>query len=541
MNWLCCINFYLQIIYIKAIRHTVITKLFSQLHNKKIKGRFSLYTLSAFYLPVLLIGLGLTACTVGPNYQRPDVDLQQSWTTAPESTDKVPLTTWWQQFNDLRLNELLQIGRENNQALHAAGVRIAQAQAQLGITAAPMLPIVQLSFGRTYTKPDVLSQLQNKTTGSTSQQISLQASWEPDLWGAVRRGTESDTANWASTIAAYQAGMVALEANIATLYFNIRTLETRLQVADSNLAQQQENLRIASARFHAGAVSEQDVSQAQVLYEQTRANLPVLRASLQQSQHGLSVLLGKTPDFYQKNYSAGTTMPTVPQEIPVSIPRDLLQRRPDVLQAEYAAIAQSARIGQAQSALFPSFSLGGSFGYQSTNSGTNKLDDLFKWSNPISNLTGSLLFPIFNHGLLVNQVRVQDAIFQQAVLNYQAQVLSAQQEVEDALSNITGYHRVSESLSTARTSARRSTTLALERYKAGASDFTTVTAAYQAQLQVEDGLAQAQGNLLQSFVSIYRALGGSWDGKLAATLPDSLTRQMRTRTNWGDALTLPGQ
>ena len=187
------------------------------------------------------------------------------------------------------------------------------------------------------------------------------------------------------------------------------------------------------------------------------------------------------------------------------------------------------------------FSLGGSFGYQSTNSGTNKLDDLFKWSNPISNLTGSLLFPIFNHGLLVNQVRVQDAIFQQAVLNYQAQVLSAQQEVEDALSNITGYHRVSESLGTARTSARRSTTLALERYKAGASDFTTVTAAYQAQLQVEDGLAQAQGNLLQSFVSIYRALGGSWDGKLTATLPDSLTRQMRTRTNWGDTLTLPGQ
>jgi NodT family efflux transporter outer membrane factor (OMF) lipoprotein len=497
----------------------VIRKLFSYLHNQKIKRRFFRYLPSALvYLALTSLGIALAGCAVGPNYQRPKLELQESWATMPEDTNQIALTNWWQEFDDARLNQLLQIGREHNQGLHAAAVRIAQAQAQLGIAAAPTLPVVQLSFGHTFTKPDGLSQLQNKTSGSTAQQLSLQASWEPDLWGAVRRGLQSDTANWASTIAAYQAGMVALEANIATLYFNIRTLETRLQVAESNLAQQQENLRIATARFRAGAVSEQDVSQAQVLYEQTRANLPVLRTALQQSQHGLSVLLGKTPDFYQKNYAAGGALPNVPRQIPARIPRDLLQRRPDVLQAEYAAIAQAARIGQAKSALFPSFSLGGSFGYQATNRGTNKLDDLFKWTNPISSLTGNLLFPIFNHGLLVNQVRVQDAIFQQAILNYQAQVLLAQQEVEDALSNITAYRHVLDSLTTARTSARRSTTLALERYKAGASDFTTVTAAYQAQLQVEDGLAQAQGNLLQAFVSTYRALGGSWDGKLRSRL-----------------------
>lgn len=478
---------------------------------------------------------------VGPDYQRPVVDLQPKWISSSDTTAEVKLTDWWQQFNDPHLDELLQIGRENNQNLQATAISIAQAQAQLGISASPELPVVQLSFGRTYTKPDLASQLLHQTAGSTSQQLSLQASWEPDLWGAVRRGIESANATWISTIAAYQAGVVALEANIATLYFNIRTLEMRLQVAEDNLAQQKENLRIATARFHAGAVSEQDVSQAQVLYEQTHANIPSLRIALQQSQHGLSVLLGKTPDYYQQRYNNVTTVPTVPQAIPAGIPRDLLQRRPDILQAEYAAIAQSARIGQAKAALFPSFSLGGSFGYQSTTSGNNKINNLFTWDNLITSATGNFLFPIFNHGLLVNQVRVQDALFQQAVLNYQTQVLTAQQEVEDSLASITGYRNMVDSLQSARTAARRSTALSMQRYKAGQDDFTTVTTAYQTQLQVEDGLAQARGSLLQSFVSTYRALGGSWDGKLTATLPNNLIQQMRTRTNWGNALNLPNQ
>lgn len=478
---------------------------------------------------------------VGPDYQRPNVDLQKNWTSFTEKSSDTRPPDWWQQFDDARLQDLLKTGRENSQSVQTAALRILQAQAQLGISTSAELPIVQLLFSDTYTKPDLAQQLQGKKGGSTTQQLNLQASWEPDLWGAIRRGVQSDEATWVSTVAAYQAAMVALEANIATLYFNICTLNVRLQVANDNLLQQEENKRIAHSRFRAGASSEQDLRQAQVLYEQTRAHIPTLRAALLQSQHALSVLLGKLPDYYQKTYRAAAPMPTIPVTIPTGIPRDLLQRRPDVLQAEYAAIAQSARIGQAKAALFPSFSLGGSFGFQSSNGGQNNLDDLLKWRNPVTNMTAGLLFPIFNHGKLVNYVRVQDAVFQQAVLNYQTKVLSAQQEVEDALSAITGYREAVNSLRDARTAARRSTTLALERYKAGASDFTTVTTAYQAQLQVEDGLTQAHGNLLQSFVSAYRALGGGWDGTLNASLPDDITRQMRARTHWGDALVLPNQ
>ncbi|MCC7005339.1 MAG: efflux transporter outer membrane subunit [Ottowia sp.] len=361
----------------------------------------SVFVRSLYRVLALLLCVGLTACMVGPDYQRPTVDVQQEWVSFADKASDIPLSNWWQQFADARLNALLQTGRDNNQSMQMAALRIAQAQAQLGISSAAQLPIVQLSFGLTYTKPDLISQLQGKTNGSTAQQLSLQTSWEPDLWGAVRRGVQSDEASWVSTVAAYQAAMVALEANIATLYFNIRTLEVRLQVANDNLVQQEENQRIANARFRAGASSEQDVRQAQVLYEQTRSNIPALRAALWQSRHALSVLLGKTPDYYQKNYSAQVPMPTVPSTMPTHIPRDLLQRRPDVLQAEYAAIAQSSRIGQAKAALFPSFSLGGNFGYQSSNSGQNNLDSLFQWSNSMTSLTAGLLFPIFNHGLLV--------------------------------------------------------------------------------------------------------------------------------------------
>ena len=487
----------------------------------------------------MAVTLALSACAVGPDYQRPPLQLQETWQSGAGPADQQPLSDWWRQFADPRLTALLQTGRDNSPTLQSAAVRIAQAQAQLGIAQSGEWPTVQLSLSRSYSKPDLANQLQGKTGGSTTQQLSLQASWEPDLWGAARRGEQSAEASWLSTVAAYQAAMVALEADIATVYFNVRTLEQRLQVANDNLTQQAENLRIANARFRAGASSEQDLRQAQVLYEQTQANIPTLRAALEQSEHALSVLLGQTPDYYQRQFAAPTAAPTVPAGVPSGIPRDLLQRRPDVLQAEYAAIAQSARIGQAKAALFPSFSLGGSFGYQSSDSGGNHLSDLFKWHNPVTSASAGFLLPIFNHGQLVDQVRVEDAAFQQAVLNYQNQVLTAQQQVEDALSAIGGNRAARQSLHDARDAARRSAALALERYKAGESDFTTVTTANQAQLQVEDGLAQAEGNLLQSFVSAYRALGGGWDGSLSASLPDDITRQMRARTDWGDALDLP--
>lgn len=493
-------------------------------------------------LPVLLC-LGLTACAVGPDYQRPAVDIQSQWSASSDQTsaaqNTAKLVDWWKQFNDPTLDALLDMGRAGSPTLQSAAVRIAQAQAQLGISVAAEWPSASVGISRTYTKPDTLSQLEGKTNGSTTQQLALQASWEPDFWGAASRGAESDKASWMSTVAGYQSALVALEASIANNYFTLCTLAQRLDVAQDNLKQQAENVRIAAARFHAGATGEQDLRQAEVLYAQTNANIPTLTSQLQQTAHALSVLVGKTPDYYLKTHGVPHGMPRIPDGVPSGIPRDLLQRRPDVLQAEYSAAALSARIGQAKAALFPSFTLGGTFGFASSDVGSNHLSDLFRWHNPITSATGGFLLPIFNHGQLVDQVRVQDAQFQQAILAYQNQVLQAQQEVEDSLSSIVGNRTASEDLKQASASARRSTALALESYKAGQTDFTTVTAAYQSQLQVEDGLVQANGNLLQSYVAAYRALGGGWNGQLTASLPDSVVRQMKNRTYWGDMLDLP--
>lgn len=453
-----------------------------------------------------------------------------------DTAQDMALTTWWQQFDDPRLEQLLLLGRTNNPTLQSAALHIVQAQAQLGISAAASRPTVALNVDESHSNPDLIHQLKGTDGSSTSSQVSMTSSWQPDLWGAIRRGQAADRDSWLATAAGYEATMTALEANIASTYFSIRTLQVRLAVAHNNLLQQQENLRIAKQRYLAGETSEQDLRQAEVLYNQTHATLPALTASLQQAEHGLSVMLGQTPDFYQQHFSSDSALPRMPSHVPASIPHDLLRRRPDVLQAEYSAMAQSERIGQAKAALFPSFTLSGSFGFQSSNS---RGDHLFSWQQPVTSLSGGFLLPLFNRGQLVNQVRVQDAEFEQAVLGYQNQVLLAQQQVEDALSAIEGQRHTLQDQIQAAQAAERSTELAIERYKAGESDFTTVTAVYQTQLQVEDAVAQNQGSLLQSYVAVYQALGGGWDGKLTAYLPAERQRTMQARTDWGDALALP--
>jgi NodT family efflux transporter outer membrane factor (OMF) lipoprotein len=422
---------------------------------------------------------------------------------------------WWQQFGDARLETLLRMARNANPGLQSAALRISQAQAQLGITQAGTRPSAQLSTGASFTKPDTRSQLLGKTDGSTAAQFALQSSWEPDFWGKVRRGIESDQANFLSSVAAFHAAQVSLEASVASTYFGWRTIGLRIAIAEANLKQQADSLRIAEARFHAGATSELDRHQAQAQFEQTQAQIPLLRASSQQAAHALSILLGQAPDYYDKTFAATDDMPQPPTALPRSLPRDLLQRRPDVVQAELAAMAQSARIGQAQSALYPSFSLSGSFGFQASDAGGDSLSELFSWNKQVRSLSAGLLFPIFDRGRLVNQVKVQDALFEQALRGYENQVLKAQQEVEDALSTIASSSEARLSLLRARDAVRKSAALSMQRYLAGASDYTTVTTSDQARLQVEDALQQSEGNLLQAWVAVFRALGGGWDGDLS--------------------------
>jgi NodT family efflux transporter outer membrane factor (OMF) lipoprotein len=477
----------------------------------------------------------LAACTsVGPDFAPPPAATAPAWGTLdPDSlvSREASDPAWWKVFGDPLLERLVAATLEGNPSLQSAAMRIVQAQAQLQITDASARPTVQGSAGLNFTLPDARDQVLGTMDGSTAAQILGQATWEVDLWGKFRRASEADQAALQSTIVGWHATAVSLASSVASTYLGMRTLEERLAVARANLALQAESLRIARVRFQFGAVSELDVRQAEAQYRQNESQVPGLVASVRQYRNALAVLVGIPPANYDARFGREpASAARVPGSLPLGVPADLLRRRPDVVQALWSAASQSARIGQAQAALYPSFSLTGAIGLQASDSGRSSLDSLFSWDSRTLSLGGGLLLPIFDRGRLIAQVKVQDAAFEQALLAYQTQVLKAQQEVEDALASISGAAATAKSLAAARDAAARSAELALIQYRSGATDYTTVTNANQSKLQAEDSLAQAEGNLLQGYVSAYRALGGGWSGNADTppVPPDSAAR-MRSR------------
>jgi NodT family efflux transporter outer membrane factor (OMF) lipoprotein len=327
---------------------------------------------------------------------------------------------------------------------------------------------------------------------------------------------------------------------VANTYISIRNYEALQQVATTNLALQAESLRIAQSRYKNGATSLLDLSQAQSQYEQTKADIPAIIASLRKAQYAMSLLLGELPSYYALNFgqTKGTIKP--PRSLEVGIPKDLLRRRPDVLQAEYAAAAQSALIGVNVAALYPSFSLSGYFGFQNATFNNSTQTSLFSWDNRNTSISGSFMFPLFYRGAIVDQIRVQDAVFQQSVLTYQNQVLLAQKEVEDALISISTTRSSAEDLKKSVTAARQAASLALDRYKAGQNDYNTVIIAQQQLLAVQNSLVQTTTNNLLGYVAAFKALGGGWSGAMnMPQLPDQLVQTMRSRTDWGAVLNDP--
>ena len=370
-----------------------------------------------------------------------------------------------------------------------------------------------------------------------SDQVLFAASWEIDFWGKYRRAIESDRATYLGTIASYDDALVTLIADVASSYVNIRTLEERLRVARRNLELQQESLRIATVQFGAGETSERDVQQATTQLGQTEAEIPRFEESLSQAKDALALLLGRTPAAVDRYLAGPSRIPAAPATVAAGIPKDLLRRRPDVRAAGLAAASQCALIGVAKAAMYPSFSLAGEFGLTGNNELNNSLSDMFNWQNRAVSAGAGFVFPIFNYGRLINQVRVQDAQFQAAVLSYQNTVLSAQREVEDGLAAFANERRAVTVLARAAAAARRSTELAVIQYKGGQTDYTTVVSAEQNELAVEDSLASTQGNVVLGIISVYRALGGGWQIRQGHdVISDEVKAEMARRTDWGRLL-----
>lgn len=493
------------------------------------------FQLTGSCLTVLL----LAGCMVGPDFEKPVADVNPAWQERSKErfaeavelvrNEQINPVEWWQSFGDPTLIRLLELATSQNLDLQSAAVRVYQARAQLGISDAGLLP----SVGATG---------ESISSDSTSvYQLGVQANWELDFWGKFRRGIESSLAGYNATIAAYYAADVSLASTVASTYINLRNVDELIRVARQNLALQGESLRIADARYQAGSTSLLALSQARARYQQTLAQLPRLTGQKEQLQNALSVLLGQPPGYFQEMFAKEQKRPqmTAPKSLNVGIPHDLLRRRPDVLVAEYQAASQSALIGVQEAALYPSFSLNGMFSYLST-SVSYQGGSTFKFDR--SNFGGGAAFnfPIFYRGALVDQVRVQDAAFQQAVLNYQNVVLQAQAEVENALVQIATSLSTTEDLSRALAASRESARLAVDLYESGQSDYNTVIVAQQTLLSVQSDYVQSKTDTLLGYVQAFKALGGGWTEDMQVPrLPNEMIAQMTQRTDWGEALAHP--
>jgi NodT family efflux transporter outer membrane factor (OMF) lipoprotein len=486
----------------------------------------------------------LTACTaVGPEYVQPEAPLPESWQPTSDtglSATEYELVEWWEVFNDPVLNRIVDLSHEQNLTLELAGLRVLESRAQLGIATGARYPQQQIAAGGV----NRVSPSANAGQGNTSfnqYDLGLSVGWELDFWGRFRRGIESADAAMMASVANYEAAMVLVTAQVADGYIVIRTLEEELRIAHDNLKIQQRSYDIADVLYRNGEDSELDVQQALTLLLSTKATIPQIETRIRLAKNAMSTLLGQ-PTGYVDTVLVSGRLPDVPAEIAVGIPADLLRRRPDVRQAELQAVAQNAVVGVATADLYPSIALTGSFGIVSIseNVGGGGASDLFS-SDSISYSAGaSFSWPFLNYGRIRNNIRVQDARLQQALVAYQDTVLKAAREVDDAIVSLEGTQIQESILADTVAAAKRSNDLSLLRYQEGFSGYQRVLDAQQALFNQQNRYVQNRGQSVRNVVAIYKALGGGWEVREGRAFVDENTLTvMRERTNWGGLLDDP--
>lgn len=491
-----------------------------------------------FFTPLLCVLL--SGCMVGPDYKEPKNQVASHWKKQDSSVKEKRFhdATWWSVFHDPVLTSIIHQGYHNNLSLQIASVRVLQARAQLAQTVGQMYPQQQEMTGNfSYNRLGGSSLESVLPSNFDAASLGFSANWELDFWGKYRRAVQANDAAFLASVASYDNVLVTLISDIARSYVKIRTTEQLIVVTKANIVVQKMGLKIALARYNAGQVSLVDVDQAKTELAQTEASLPPLVTNLQTQKDNLSLLLGTVPNGLDGTLQKNHGIPKAPKTVAVGIPKEMLVRRPDVYQARMDAVAQSANIGAVKANLYPSLSLAGTFALSSTSITPSSLSEMFNLSNSNVSAGPNLSWPLFNYGQITNAVRVQDAVFQQTLLNYKNVVLKAQQEVQDT---ITAYIEAKKSvyyLNQANSSATESLKLALIRYKEGETDFTPVLNAEQQLLKVETSLVNAQGDVPQAIIALYRALGGGWQIRgTHDVVPAELKAEMAARTDWGTLL-----
>jgi NodT family efflux transporter outer membrane factor (OMF) lipoprotein len=473
---------------------------------------------------------------VGPAYVRPPVETETAWLESGDPAvrpEPAQSARWWEVFADPTLIRLVETAYAENLTLRAAGLRVVEAQARRGIAIGTLFPQQQAIVGSyAHTLQSENTFFSSPTRGFNTFLAGFDAAWELDLWGKFRRAVEAADSDLLAAVASYDDVLVSLVSEVAATYLTIRTVDERLEVARDNVRVQEDSLGIARVRYEAGGTSELDVEQAATLLHDTEATIPDLERARRQAIDSLCVLLGMPPQGLTEILGGPGKLPEVPTSVAVGVPADLLRRRPDVRSAEFAAAAQSARIGVSTAQLLPAFRLTGTIGVSA-----QQAERWFE-GNSFEAVGGpEFNWPVLNYGRLINDVRLQDATFQELATAYSNTVLLAQQEVEDAL---VGYLRGTERvqrLDEAVQAGNRAVDLSIIQYREGATDYTSVLNSQQAKLRVDDELVNERGIVALSVVALYKALGGGWEMREGQDFVPAETRaQMEERTHWGGLL-----
>lgn len=498
-------------------------------------------------LPLLGVLSALSGCTVGPNFTKPEAAVPQEWRTQgdPKFSAQAEVDTqWWKSFGDPALDRLVELAYQQNLPLQIAGLRIMEARAQLGILTGQQYPQVQVATGSASAVGLSENAANVANVGAIDRhyldyQLGFDAIWELDFWGKYRRGVEAGTASLLASVADYHSSVVSLTAEVARTYVVVRTFEVLIEQARENVRIQEEGLRIAESRFSNGATSELDVTQAATLLESTRATIPQLEGGLEQARNALSTLLGQPTGAVEALLAGPRQIPVAPATVAVGMPAEILRRRPDVRSAELYAAAQCARIGIAEADLYPSFSLFGTLGLEASSSGASS-GNLFSLGSLVYSFGPRIVFPFLNYGRLKNGVRVEDARFQQLLVNYRNTVLKAAQEVADALTGFINAQKAMAFQLAAVKAAQRSVELALVQYREGAVDYQRVLDAQRSLLVQQNNLTQTSSSIATNLVALYKALGGGWEVRQnQPAVPEPMQREMEKRTDWGDVLSKP--
>lgn len=471
---------------------------------------------------LLLAAAFLGGCTVsGPNHTAPELTLPARWSTGDGATpavsraDPAALAQWWRQLGDPQLDRLIETALAEGKDLRLAQARLRQARAVRAQAEGATLPTVGASTSLSR------SAAANPAGGAAPQSRTLynlgfDANWEIDLFGGLARGVEAAGADLAASTASLQGVQVSLVAEVAQNYVDLRSYQQRLAIARDNLAAQSETLQITEWRNQAGLTDSSVVEQARANREQTRAGIPDLELGLSNAEHRLAVLLGRPPGALHAELAAVRPLPDVPATVAAGIPADTLRQRPDLIAAERTLAAETARVGQQLAQRFPSLSLGGSFGWQAYSLGA--LGSAATLARAVS---GSLAATLFDGGRLRNAVEVRSAVQEQALISYESSVLTALEEVENALAAHAAARERIAARRAAAEAARNAAQLSRRMYESGLTDFQKLLETERTRLSAEDSLASAEAIQVASVIKLYKALGGGWS--LPATTPVPLT------------------